>query len=295
MRGLKYFCVAARRLSFKKAAESLCVTPSAVSHQIKMLEDSLGVALFERRTREIALTEAGAALYSQIEPLLNEIDEVTSSFKDRVGRRRQLKIALLPFFASEMLVPRLSEFTSANPSVQIRVETIEAGEVHPGASDASILLRSEAPAELRAHGLFSLRLVPACSPSLARRIDVDDAASLLGQTLIVHKSRPAAWNEWLDARAVRLDTEPSVIYLDSMFAVARAAERGVGVALVPLPLSSSWFESGALTRAHSAELQTSDRYYFVYREADAENRDVIAFRDWVMTTFAKAEQASAVA
>ncbi len=69
----------------------------------------------------------------------------------------------------------------------------------------------------------------------------------------------------------------------------------MGVALVPLPLGESWFASGALTRAHTAELDTNDRYYFVYREEDADNADVGAFRDWVVETFAKREQMSAVA
>lgn len=288
MRGLRTFCIAARRLSFKQAADDLCVTPSAVSHQIKMLEASLGVTLFERLTREIALTEPGASLYAQLRPLLGEIDQVTSRFRERAVRSRPLRISLLPFFASEMLVPRLNEFTADNPSVQIRVETIDAGVSHPATSDASILLRSDVPADLRAHSLFSLSLVPACSPDVAERIDPGEAESLLAQTLIVHKSRPNAWNEWFDGRGLGASPEPRVLYLDSMFAVARAAERGLGVALVPLPLGDSWFGSGALTRAHSAELATSDRYYFVYREEDATNRDVCAFRDWVVATFGEA-------
>ena len=83
VRGLRTFCVAARCLSFKAAAEHLCVTPSAVSHQIKGLEQQLQTRLFERRTREIALTEHGSQLFAQVEPLLAELDRVTQRFVQR--------------------------------------------------------------------------------------------------------------------------------------------------------------------------------------------------------------------
>jgi DNA-binding transcriptional LysR family regulator len=147
------------------------------------------------------------------------------------------------------------------------------------------------------HPLFSLRLAPACSPQLARELKLGDPRALLGSTLIVHKGRPHAWHDWFESMSIVLERTPKVIHLDSMFAVARAAERGLGVALVPIPLSGTWFNSGALVRPCIGELETTDRYYFVYR-ADAEkNPDVCALRDWVVTTFAhdQDEEMSAVA
>lgn len=297
IRGLRTFCVAARCLSFKVAAERLCVTPSAVSHQIKGLEDRLQAALFERRTREVVLTELGATLFSQVEPLLTELDKVTARFLQRNGQRRVLRITLLPFFASEMFIPRLSAFADRHRMIDIRVETTEPGAQHPPGSDASILLLANRPTDLHAHPLFSLRLAPACSPQFARELRLGDPRALLGATLIVHKQRPHAWQDWFASMSISLDRPPKVIHLDSMFAVARAAERGLGVALVPIPLSGSWFNSGALVRPCIGELETTDRYYFVYRSDAAESPDVCALRDWVIATFAQAqdEQMSAVA
>ena len=297
VRGLRTFCVAARCLSFKVAAEQLCVTPSAVSHQIKGLEDRLQTLLFERRTREIALTEIGSTLFAQVEPLLLELDNVTARFMQRNGQRRILRIALLPFFASEMFIPRLSAFADRNRAIDIRVETTEAGALHPTASDASILLLSTRPTDTCAHPLFPLRLAPACSPNLARELRLGDPRALLGATLIVHKSRPHAWQDWFASMSIVPDRPPKVIHLDSMFAVARAAERGLGVALVPIPLSSSWFKSGSLVRPCFGELETTDRYYFVYRADAAHNADVCALRDWVLATFVpeRDEEMSAVA
>jgi DNA-binding transcriptional LysR family regulator len=145
--------------------------------------------------------------------------------------------------------------------------------------------------------LFALRLAPACSPQLARELKLGDPRALLSATLIVHKSRPHAWQDWFASMSIALDRPPKVIHLDSMFAVARAAERGLGVALVPIPLSGSWFGSGALVRPCIGELETTDRYYFVYRPDAAQNSDVCALRDWVITTFAqdRDERMSAVA
>ena len=127
IRGLRAFCAAARHLSFKAAAEELCVTPSAVSHQVKALEERLQAALFERRTHELALTHLGVELRAQVEPLLCELDNVTARFEQRAGRRRVLRISVTPFFASELLVPHLSGFAERHRAIDIRVETTAAG------------------------------------------------------------------------------------------------------------------------------------------------------------------------
>lgn len=285
IRGLRTFCVAARHLSFKAAAEELCITPSAVSHQIKSLEELFSFALFRRLTRGVALTEEGMSLFAQVDPHLVEIDEITLRFQERARRRRVLRITLFSFFASEIFIPRLASFTKAHGDIDIRVETAEPGASHPPSSDASILLLPSPPNEFCAHPLFPLRLVPACAPALLERLDPDDPTTWFDTALIVHKSRPNAWQEWYAAAGIDIDPRPGIIYLDSMFSVARAAERALGIALVPVPLIDNWFKSGALQRVFDRELQTSDRYYLVYRNEDAENEDICAFRDWVVANF----------
>lgn len=281
IRGLRTFCVAARHLSFKAAAEELCITPSAVSHQIKGLEVLFNLALFRRLTRGVALTEEGLALFAQVDPHLVELAEITSRFQMRGARRRVLRITLLPFFASEILIPRLASFTEAHGAIDIRVQTTEAGASHAADSDASVLLLSEPPTDVVAHPLFPLRLVPAGAPSLVARLDPCDPATWRDTSLIVHKSRPTAWQDWFAHAGLVLDELPGVIYLDSMFSVARAAERGLGIALVPVPLIDGWFKSRSLVRVFDRELATSDRYYLVYRREDVSNPDILAFRDWV--------------
>jgi len=285
IRGLRTFCVAARHASFKHAARELCVTPSAVSHQIKDLEELIGESLFRRETRRIELTEIGVALAADLAPALEHLDQVVAKFIDRSRIRRVLRISLPHFFASELFVPQLREFTDVHPGLEIRVDSAIAGAGHRTTSDVSVLLLSEIPDEVAAYELFPLSLVPACSRALARSLDPTDARTFAETTLIVHEARPNAWNDWF-AQAGIQPGETRVVYLDSMFAVARAAERGLGIALVPVPLSRGWFESGALVRLSERELNTPDSYFFVHRAEDDSNEDIRALRDWTIAKFA---------
>jgi LysR family glycine cleavage system transcriptional activator len=286
IRGLRAFCAAARHLSFKTAAAELCVTPSAVSHQIKALEERLQAALFERRAREIVLTPLGMALRAQVEPLIVELDSVATRFEQRAGRRRVLRISVTPFFASEWLVPRLSGFAERHRAIDIRVETRDVGAQHATGCDASILLLPSPPAHMIARPLFPLRLAPACSPQLAEQSGLTEPRALLRATLLVHNRRPHAWQEWFARMAVAPEQPSKAIHLDSMFAIARAAERGLGVALLPVALRQGWFATGALVQPCAGELETSDRYYFVHRPEAAGNPDVAALCDWVTAAFA---------
>jgi DNA-binding transcriptional LysR family regulator len=285
IRGLRAFCAAARRLSFKAAAEELCVTPSAVSHQIKALEERLQAALFERRTHELVLTHLGLELRAEVEPLLHELDNVTARFEQRLGRRRVLRISVTPFFGSELLVPQLSGFADRYRAVELRVETTEVGATPAAGCDASIVLLPAPPAAMAAHPLFALTLAPACSPRLAKERSLTEPRALLDATLIVHHGRPNAWQDWFARMGVPAERSAKTIHFDDMFAVARAAERGLGVALLPVALSQSWFATGTLVRPCGGELETPDRYYFVHRPEAAGNPDVAALGDWITTEF----------
>jgi LysR family glycine cleavage system transcriptional activator len=281
IRGLVVFCAAARYLSFKMAANELCITPSAVSHQIKGLEEQIGTSLFERRTRAIVLTPVGAAVYSQIDPLLRSLDAVATSFLIN-GRRRVLRITLPPFFASEMLIPQLNKFTRSNPSIDIRVDTTENRETDfPTWSDASVLLTSSEPTDYCVYPLFDVHLVPVCSPALAAEFNLSNPQALGTCTLIINEDRPDAWSDWFAAASAPLEVQPRVIHLDSMFAVARAAEQGLGVALVPMPLTNAWLQSRALIQLFDTALVTGERYYFVHRLKDEKDPDIVKLARWV--------------
>lgn len=285
LRGLRMFCVAGRHSSFSQAAGELFVSASAISHQIRNLERELQTDLFVRRSQSIQLTDAGALLFEEIDPLIRRIDAAAGKLASRFSRR-ELSISVQPFFASEMFVPRLPDFTAEHPDIDIHVETSdEAPHKLAGDCDVSIRLFRSAPSGFLSERLFSLRLVPAASPGFRERWLAGDGEPR-DFPLIVHASRPGAWRDWAEVAGRTMHRARNVVRLNSMIAVARAAERGLGAALVPLPLSEAWFESGSLVRLFDCELALPDAYYFAYRKEDNHRDDVQALRRWTFQTFA---------
>ncbi|MEM9334745.1 MAG: LysR family transcriptional regulator, partial [Pseudomonadota bacterium] len=218
LRGLRTFCVAAKHENFREAGEELFITASAVSHQVKSLEQELNRELFERRSRDLKLTAAGRALYEEVDPLLQQLQEVTSSF--RAGRSQsKLRLSIQPFLASELLVPRLPEFTTRYPEIEIQVGTSdESSEKHPKDADLSIRLFKRAPENLVAHRLFPLRMVPSGSKDFKKSIKLKDHRIVSRFPLLVHETRPKAWRQWEKVSGVKLPTDSKVTRVDSMIA-----------------------------------------------------------------------------
>ena len=287
LRNLRAFCIAARHKSFKAAADELSLTPSAVSHQMKELEEVIGVRLFERKTRALALTTAGHTLLDEIAPLLEMMDRSLAQFSRR-NRRRNVRVRLPPFFASELFVPRLESFFALHPGIDIQVDTVDPWpSEHPLSADVSIILTNAKPQGVKAVRLFPVTLAAVCAKEFAASVARLGREAFRETALIVQKARPFAWSNW--ASELGLDTpEPrNIIELDTMFSVARAAERGIGIALVPEILCEAWFRSGALVRLFSLQLQTDDAYYLVSRFKDADKPEVVAITDWTLEQFCR--------
>ncbi|MDZ7668040.1 MAG: LysR substrate-binding domain-containing protein [Gammaproteobacteria bacterium] len=293
-RGLRAFCLAAQHLSFKQAADELCLTASAVSHQIRDLESHLGVRLFERRTRAIVLTDDGSALYREVHPHLRAIEQAAGRLRDRPNRA-PLLVRMPEFFASELFMPRVGAFSEANRHIDLRIETTGPGESMSERADVSIVLTDNPPPHPRTEQLFPIRYVPACSPELHARYSRQGHDALEQATLLLHQGRPEAWHQWADLAGVRSPPPRQIIRLDSMFALARAAERGVGIALIPMPLSQSWFQSGTLLRLFRQDLQSTDSYYVISR-SDSDHPDAAnVLWHWIVEEFAERDQESAAA
>jgi LysR family glycine cleavage system transcriptional activator len=233
----------------------------------------------------LTLTEAGRSLLDDIKPLITRLDEVAA--RHRVSATRSsLSISVQPFFASEVFIPRLPEFTRDHPDIDIKVDTSdESAEKHPATADVSIRVFKSPPEGLSSDRLFPLRLIPAASPDLHKKIVVNKTSVTGDVPLLVHDNRPKAWRQWQQSSGVQISQDASIIRLDSMIAIARAAERGLGAALVPVQLSDAWFESGSLVPLSDHELVTRDAYYFVCRPGDADNETIQTLRTWVLQNF----------
>lgn len=288
LRGLRTFCVAARLGSFRAAGEELFVTSSAVSHQIKSLEDELGLQLFDRNSRETSLTEEGRSLYEAVSPLIEQLDTVVAGYKSG-ATSTSLRISVQPFFASEYFVPRLSEFSAEHPEIDIQVGTSdESTEKHPSDADLSIRLFRTPPTDMASHLLFPLRMVAAGSPEFKKSMIVKNKKIVSDFPMIVHESRPKAWADWAAAAGIALPENSKITRLDSMIAVVRAAQKGLGAALVPVPMGNLWFSEGSIVRLFKKELVSDFSYYLVCTEDHATDDGVILLRDWILQNFADA-------
>jgi len=288
LRNLRAFCAAARHSSFKSAAEELCLTPSAVSHQMKELEAALGMRLFERRTRSLELTTAGHHLFEEVEPLLAALDGVLTQLARRNGRQT-LRVRLPALFANELFIPRLGSFCEAHPQIDVQLDTRDPRPVsHPPGADVSILLTDSAPPGLKSVRLFSCVLAAVCAHEhlgSVARLGREVFGTL---ALLVDRTRPLAWEQWAEEVGLGTPEPRQVIEFDTMSAVVRAAERGLGIALVPTVLCDSAIRSGALARVFAVELATPDAYYMVSRPKDAERPHVKALTGWALAQYQRA-------
>jgi LysR family transcriptional regulator, glycine cleavage system transcriptional activator len=285
LRFLKTFYISARRGSFKAAAEELCVTPSAVSHQIKVLEEQLRLALFERGPRSLTLTAAGAYYLDHVEAVFARLESATEQVRVRFARQA-VRLQVPSFFASELLLPRLADFSAKHADTDIQITTdIAPNESHAADCDVSILVGSGNWNDVQATALFPQAYVPACAPALLRRSAIATAADLARAPLITHDHRPDLWDRWAAMSGIEMLRPKQLIHFDTMSAVVNAAEQGVGIALVSAPLSNARFNSGALAKVFEDELTTGESYYLVTRPGDADRPGVSHLIGWMLKQF----------
>jgi LysR family glycine cleavage system transcriptional activator len=285
VRHLQVFCVAARHLSFKRAAEQLHLTPSAVSHRIRELENSLGIELFERRTRAVELTDAGRTLFTEVAPLLDSVEQSMTNVAQRLQRKR-LRVTAPQFFASDRLVPRLGGFATRWPQVDLRLDSSRPRpNLHPATADASILISSQRPDGVRSIALFELRFAAMCSPKYRAALGPLQEGLPPEAVFLVHETWPDGWARWSDATGTAVPRHATHVEFDTAFALLRAAEHGLGLALAPTHLGDAWTRAGNLVRIDAIDVPAGDTYWFAARESDLHRSEVRAFRDWVLTEF----------
>ncbi len=286
LRGLRTFCVAARHESFRAAAAELNITPSAVSHQVKNIEVELGERLFERTARELHLTSAGQSIYNEIAPLIAKIDAVVGAYKTS-ATRATVRLSVQPFFASEYLMPRLGEFTTDHPDVDIQVgASDESAENFVADVDLAVRLYKRAPDGVESTPLMPLRLAVAGSASMARSLRVEDRQIVSPFSVIQHESMPTVWSQWSAASGIAVPASARVTRVDSMIAAVRAVEQGIGAALVPVPISDQWFAQGTITRLFAEDVVTDLSYYVVRGTASRQKPAVDLLRDWIIARLA---------
>lgn len=280
---LRVFEAAGRHLSFTKAAGELHVTQAAVSHQIKALEEQLGVQLFRRAPRRLLLTDAGQLYLPEVRAAFDRLSAATAHLR-RAESSGVLTVSVLPSFAAKWLVPRLRRFRDRHPEFDVRV----AADDHPvdfGRDDVDLALRygSGNYPGVTAERFLTEALTPMLSPALLQagpplRIPGD----LAGYTLL-QDDMSVGWSDWLGAAgAVGVNPHRGPAFNDSSM-VLQAALDGQGVALGRTVLAADDLASGRLVRPFPLSLPSPSAYWVVYPPRSAQHPKIVAFRDWLKT------------
>jgi LysR family glycine cleavage system transcriptional activator len=285
LNALRAFEAAARHLSFKTAARELNVSQSAVSHQIKALEDSLGLTLFLRRPREVQLTLSGLHYY----PILRDaFDRIADGTELMLGSRSKsiLTVQLYSTFAIKWLLPRLTSFQSDNADIQIRLHTSQANtDFHHESVDVAILIGLANNPTLRYDHLFDTQLFPVCSPDyLSRSGLIESPSDLKNHPLLQVSPSPEDWPNWVKGMELDPFSHNSKLQLqmESYNDALASAAQGFGIALGQQPYMSEYLDSGMLVEIFPERRITNPNHWFLAcRNEQANAAKIQAFRAWL--------------
>lgn len=277
--GLRAFDAAARQLSFTRAAEELHVTQAAISHQIRELEEELGLPLFVRLNRAVRLTDAGELLLPHVRDGFDQLRRGVERLRD-IGSAGRLTLTAPPSFVGAWLVPRLHRFQAAHPDIEVHLlsGTRMLDLVREGV-DVGIRYGRGGWPGLQVERLLSDELFPVCSPALAQRLR--DPADLARVQLLHIQNFPDDWRRWLSAAGQGgLDPERGS-WFDSLRNACEAAAAGMGVVLGRPSMVGDFLADGRLVKPFAIELPAEVAYYLVMPPANRGLPKVVAFRTWL--------------
>ena len=289
---LQGFEAAARHLSFTKAGAELFLTQSAVSRQIKELEEQLGVALFHRRHRALVLTEAGQQLYAAAAQVLITMRSATSRLKATSGRK-PLSVTTTHSFAAMWLIPRLAGFTRTHPGVDVRITAdTRVQDLERDGLDIAIRHGPASLAGPNAVRLFGERVFPVCSPRLLKKKPLREPADLKNHTLLQYDDPDARhpwlhWKTWLEVAGIP-DLRPAgTLTFSGYEQIIPAAVAGHGVALGRTPLVKDLLAEKSLVAPFTSSADPARAYFVVASQAAAGRPEVGDFVAWLTTEAAK--------
>jgi LysR family transcriptional regulator, glycine cleavage system transcriptional activator len=291
LNAVRAFEAAARRGSFVEAARDLHVTHWAIGKQIRLLEDWLGVPLFERRTRGAALTDQGADLLTDVSSALSRLTSATGRLRSPDTARRVsgvVRLNVLPSLALRWLLPRLSKFAESYPSVEIKVTTTSRKLRYVGTGfDIGIRTDAERGAGIQCETLMADRRLPVCAPRILRDRPVETAGDLRRHVLLHSTTTRSAWPQWFKAAGLPNLTPARDLEFDHVYLQVQAAVDGLGVALGSLPLIETDIAAGRLVCPLPAPELRADDYQLLIREDRLRDPAIKAFRSWLLAEAAK--------
>ena len=275
---LKAFEAAARSLSLTRAAEELNVTQAAISHQVRQLESQLGVELFRRLPRGLALTDEALNLLPIIqqafERIENALEQVETGFT-----REIISVGVVGTFASCWLLPRLAQFAAAHPFIDIRISTNNNKvDVAAEGLDFAIRYGSGAWPGMESTALFTAPVTPLCNPTFAAKLG---SPADLGGTTLLRSYFVDDWRLWFEAAGVALRNPVYGTIFDSSLTMVRCAEQGLGIALAPPIMFQRELSEGRLVQPFATMLPTGG-YWLTRLQFKQLTPAAHLFADWLV-------------
>ncbi len=290
---VRAFEAAARHCSFKEAGQELTLTPSAISHQVKSLEDFFGLLLFYRHHSRLVLTDAGSQYLLDLTKILDQLEVATG----RVVSSQEtsaLTINLFPSLASAWLVSRIPSLREEYPEINLRLITsIEPLDFKSSEIDFAIRYLKKSEVRKRIKSGFKVDLlmnetiIPVCSNDYIKAsAPLIEAADILGHALIFCDTEADEWQLWCDAVGVVYDEHPQRVVVDNRALAIKAAVDGLGIAMGRTPIHDDYITGGRLITPLPFELATGYAYYLVYTERKGQMRSAQNFRKWLLNASA---------
>src|SRR5499426_410201 len=288
LNALRAFEAAGRHLSITKAADELCVTVAAVSHQVKTLEDYLEIRLFRRAGNALLLTDAGQACLPGLRAGFAALERAMDALREH-DLRGPFVLSVAPVFATKWLIPRLESFHAAHPDIDVRISaTLELADFERDGIDAAVRVGRGRYPGLASHRLFGETVVPMCSPALANGDHPLARPEDLRDHDLLHFDWPAReqvapdWATWLRAMEVKgVDATRGPRFTQPDHAMQAAIE-GAGVVLGWRSLAEADLQSRRLLIPFDLPLPMDVAFYLVYPEASAERAKLATFREWLL-------------
>lgn len=291
---LRAFEASARKESFAAAAEELFVTASAISHQIKTLEEYLGVSLFSREKRKVELTPAGEQYLTSVRHALDEVEmatqRLTASHETNIVR-----ISVAPNFLTRWLMPRMAQFQARYPDIELQINaSMGLIDFNRSSTDMAVYYGNGEWEDIEVHFLRKVMLVPVCSPLLMDgKRPLEKPEDLQHHTLIAVSKRQWEWDSWLRQAGAAFITPKGHLQLSSGQLATAAAQEGLGVALADSTLTSREIASGRLVVPFDIPLDTRRAFYLVYQKHRPLTSGMKAFKEWLMAEMQRGDEEGA--
>jgi LysR family glycine cleavage system transcriptional activator/LysR family transcriptional regulator of beta-lactamase len=278
LNGLRAFEAAARLGSFTAAGEELAVTQAAVSRMVRLLEERLGFALFERHANRLTLTWQGKSLLPGLSAAFDAIAALAGQVAS-LSAVPVLTVGVGPSFAMRWLIPRLGRFQARHADIEVRIAT--GGSINPISNDwtCGILLGDGEWAAYESEALFSADLFPVCAAAVARQLK--SPADLRGQTLLQVAHAPEDWTLWLRAAGQKLRPEKRSPKFDTYALALQAAVDGLGVAMGLRPYVTDDIAAGRLVAPFALTVPKGQAWYLIWPPARRDDPSFQAFRAWL--------------